>query len=164
MDDNTRKEQFSKAYVRAVAVMGDADVLQPEVDRDSIDLILKRVGGKGEQVDLQLKCTADPIPASGDLSFVLKLKNYNDLRCECVVPRFLVVVHVPSVTDDWLESSEESLIMHRCGWLLDLRGYAATGNTSNVTVTLPRADRFTPELLKSLFDAQRNNFQPISSQ
>jgi len=54
MDLNTRKEEFSKAYLRAVGVMADADYLKPETDRDSIDVCLKRVGGMREQLDIGL--------------------------------------------------------------------------------------------------------------
>ena len=45
LDD--QKEQFSFAYVRAVASAAQISVSEPAVDDDSIDLIFHRRGGGG---------------------------------------------------------------------------------------------------------------------
>jgi hypothetical protein len=163
MDDNTAKEQFSRAYVRAVGVGAKAEAMQPETDRDSVDLIIKKVGSLGEQLDLQLKCTADPVPQSGDLSFALPIKNYNDLRKATATPRLLVVVYVPTDLNEWFDCSEEHLLLRRCGWWLDLRGMPDSNNTASVTVTLPRENRFTPEALNALFSNIAGTFQFYSA-
>lgn len=161
MDLNTKKEEFSKAYLRAVGVMADSDYLKPETDRDSIDVCLKRVGGLREQLDIQLKCTDQDIPSSGNLTFDLPLKNYNDLRASSMIPSLLVVVFVPKDTDDWLSVSEEELVMKKCGWWLSLADLPATSNKTTVRVTLARGQLLTPEALTALFDAQTGTaFQP----
>jgi hypothetical protein len=64
---NHQKEQFSAAYARAVASIVGLNVSKCEVDDDSIDITLERTGGLAERVDIQLKCTAEPLPAEGDL-------------------------------------------------------------------------------------------------
>ncbi len=160
MDLNTKKEEFSRAYLQAVAVMADAESIPPKVDRDSIDVILKRVGGRREQIEVQLKCTADAVPEEGDLSFDLPVKNYNDLRLDCIIPSVLIVVYVPADVENWLAVSEQELTLRKCGWWISLKGMPETENSSTVRITLPRENLLTPEALKTLFDNQ-STFQPI---
>jgi hypothetical protein len=78
-----RKEQFSKAYVQAIAATAGFSWSVRSVDDDSIDVALHRTGGQGTvrspQLDLQLKCTAGELPTTTDFSFSVKLKNYDDL-------------------------------------------------------------------------------------
>ena len=65
MDISQRKEQFSIAYVRAVASAAGFSVSTPEVDDDSVDLTLsgRIVEGVGSRpkIDLQLKCTSEDV-------------------------------------------------------------------------------------------------------
>ena len=44
MDLNTRKERFSLAYINAVATYANCEVLEPQVDRGSVDGFLVRAG------------------------------------------------------------------------------------------------------------------------
>jgi hypothetical protein len=60
MDLNTQKEQFSVAFVHAVASVAGVKIIRAEVDDDSIDVGLERTGGCAPKLDLQLKCTAEP--------------------------------------------------------------------------------------------------------
>jgi len=62
MDLNTQKEQFSIAYVRAVAAVAGVKILRAEVDDDSIDIGFERSGGCAAKLDLQLKCRPLPQP------------------------------------------------------------------------------------------------------
>jgi hypothetical protein len=61
MDINQRKEQFSHAFVRAVATIAGYTVARPEVDDDSIDLALSAKGGlatsRRPRIEIQTKCT-----------------------------------------------------------------------------------------------------------
>ncbi len=87
-------EEFSRAYVKAVAACAGFATSVPSVDDDSVDVNLHQRGGGGTvrspKLDLQLKCTAGPSPVEDTFSHSLKLKNYDDLRVENVlVPRYL---------------------------------------------------------------------------
>jgi hypothetical protein len=121
MDINAQKEQFSQAYVQAVAAVAGFAWSKPSVDDDSIDLTLAQTGGGGTirspKVDLQLKCHAAPTPAQPHLAYDLKLKNYNELRDNSVlVPRILVVVLVPDNVVDWAYHTEVELAIRRSGY------------------------------------------------
>ncbi|MDD1420303.1 DUF4365 domain-containing protein [Dolichospermum sp. ST_sed1] len=54
-----RQEQFSKAYIRAVTAVAGYDIYEPEVDNDSIDLVIAAKGAIGTfrspRLELQLK-------------------------------------------------------------------------------------------------------------
>ena len=58
LDLSAQKEQFSHAYVRAVAAVAGFAVAKPEVDDDSVDLSIKsKLHSVRPQVDVQLKCS-----------------------------------------------------------------------------------------------------------
>jgi hypothetical protein len=155
VDLNQRKEQFSNAYVRAVASVAGCSLAKPEVDEDSIDLIVSQRGGQGiirsPRVELQLKCTERDVINNGALHFPLKLKNYEELRGDDVlVPRILIVLYVPDDLTDWIEHSEQQMLIRHCAYWVSLRGLAATANTTNVTVTIPQANLFNPASLTEI--------------
>jgi hypothetical protein len=154
MDINQRKEQFSHAYVKAVAAVAGFAWYQPSVDDDSIDLGLAQRGGAGTvrspRLEMQLKCHAMATPAEPDFAFWLKLKNYDDLREPTEVKRILVVVLVPDDLADYLAESENELAMRRCGYWYSLRGMAGTANQTGETVRIPRAQAFTVEALRGI--------------
>jgi len=162
MDLNTQKEQFSIAYVRAVAAVAGVKVLRTDVDDDSIDIGLERSGGCAPKLDLQLKCTADPLPAAGDISFVLKLKNYDDLRRPTVAPRWLVTLFVPTDCADWFTAAvpPTEVVLRRCAWWASLAGEPDVDNTSSVTIRLPRGSLFLPDALNAKLDEIEREFRP----
>lgn len=144
---NDRKDLFSRAYVRAVASVAGYSASVPELDRDSVDLQLAGVGGRGTvrspYLDLQLKCTGADTLASDDFGLPLKIKNYDDLRAtDVAVPRVLVVVVVPTDIGEWLSVSEEELIMRNCGYWHSLYGQPDTENAHTVTVLIDRSKLF----------------------
>ena len=165
MDINNRKEQFSIAYVRAVASVAGFTVYQPEVDNDSVDLGLAAKGIMGTvrspKLDMQIKCTSREILGVDSLTFPLPIKNYNDLRHDdLLVPRILVVVLVPDGVDDWLAHSEEQLIFRHCAYWMSLRGMEETDNVANVTVYLPRNNQFNVVAVRDIMGRVGRREQP----
>jgi hypothetical protein len=155
MDPDQQKEQFSRAYVHAVAAVAGFAWSAPSVDDDSVDLTLSQRGGGGTvrspRLDLQLKCKAAPTPTEVEFSHWLKRKNYDDLRDTTVlVPRILVVVLVPNDLNDWLAHSEAELALRRCGYWLSLRGWPPTSNDSGQTVKMQKQQTFTVQSLSDI--------------
>jgi len=155
MDSATRKEQLSHAYVRAVASAAGCSVDRPEVDRDSVDLMLKGYDTGGPiaypRLDLQLKCSSREVMTNDEIRFPVKRKNYDDLRKENVlVPRLLVVVLVPEEVGRWLFQSEEEMLVRHCAYWRSLRGMPESPNDHSVTVRIPRGNLFDVAILGEL--------------
>src|ERR1051325_6276991 len=122
MDVNQRKEQFSRAFVHAIATIAGFSISRPEVDDDSIDLTLSAKGGAGTlrrpRLELQIKCTHVDEVDEENFVYDLNVKNYNDLRIETIVPRIVVIVVVPAEDcATWLKFSEhETMIWRTAYW------------------------------------------------
>jgi hypothetical protein len=153
MTPEQQMEQFSFAYVRAVAAAAGVVVARPEVDTDSVDLRFSVNSPIGRLMppilDAQVKCTAAPVGRGKVIRFPLKVKNYNDLIGHRFFPRVLIVVVVPKAVDEWLEQNEQALALRRCGYWVSLVDAPATTNTQSVTVALPRAQVFSVAALRA---------------
>lgn len=158
MNDNQKKELFSKAFVKALAAQSGLRSAEPDVDDDSIDVIIRgrgyRTGIRNPQIDVQLKCTANDEGDESILKFSLPLKNYNDLRGDDVLcPRYLFVLVVPQNCEEWLvHQSTSSIIKHCCYWFC-LRSMPAVKNKTSVTLNIPRSQRLTSQSITCLMNA-----------
>jgi hypothetical protein len=152
VDENQRKEQFSNAYLHAVAAVADFSTAKPSVDDDSVDWTLSGRRGPGNftasKLDVRLKCTHVADLTSDHLRYALKVKNYSDLiDIRVLIPRILVCVLVPEDAGTWLAQTEEDMILRCCGYRVSLRGRPATQNKQTETVSLPRSQILTPDTL-----------------
>lgn len=165
VDKSAQQEEFSLAYIRAVATVAGYYTSRPEYDRDSVDLNIAAVGLKktlrSPKLDLQAKCTYQNVLGPDTVDFPLPVNNYNDLReVDLTVSRILVVVLVPPEITEWLSQSENELALKRCGYWVSLRGSPDTPNTTTVTINIPRAQVFSPEALRGIMDRVDNGGQP----
>lgn len=151
-----QQEQFSNAYLLAVATIAGLKLAKPDVDDDSIDF---NVSGKGftgiysrPQLDVQLKCLMHHEPIGEDgLKYPIKIKNYNDLRAtDVLVPRLLIVVVVPVQITDWLAQSDQEAQMKYCGYWQSIREMPDTQNKTTVSIQIPRCNRLDAESLTQL--------------
>ena len=148
MTIDDQKEQFSFAYVRAVAAVSRIAVSEPTVDDDSVDLLFQQRDGGGvvlsPRLEAQVKCTDAAVVTATHVAYPLKMKNYDDLRAtNLLVPRLLIVVVVPDQLNDWVNHSEKELAIRKCGYWLSLFGEPAVQNVSTRTVHVPRSNQFT---------------------
>ena len=161
MNLSQRKEQFSLAYIRAVAAAAGFNFSQPEVDDDSIDLTLLCRGKARPRLDLQVKCTEAEELETDSFSFPLKRKNYDDLRSTDISqPRILVVVRIPTNIDEWMMFSDNTVCMKRCGYWVNIYGFPATVNTSTVNVNIARSNCFSSAALREMMDRIREDGRP----
>ena len=159
MHPNAQKEQFSIAYVHALASVAGLQLVRTVVDDDSVDVQLGRSGNRSPQLAIQLKCSSELVLRAEEFSLRLKLKNYEDLRRATMVPRILVVVHVPDSVADWMaEEPDQVVLRHRAYWLSLLGDveHAATKATdwpqAKVTVRVPRGNLLTAARLRGMMD------------
>ncbi|MEQ8973263.1 MAG: DUF4365 domain-containing protein [Coleofasciculus chthonoplastes F3-SA18-01] len=157
MDINQRKEQFSYAYIYAVASTAgySFQIAAKPMDFDGIDIILAGGSGTGiiryPRLELQVKCTSVNLVSHDIIRYSLPLKNYNDLRVENVqTPRLLVVIVVPDKLDNWLTQSPQELCLKYCGYWISLRGQPPTSNQTTITISIPCQNIFNVEALTTL--------------
>ena len=163
-----QQEQFSIAYIHAIASVAGYSIDKTEVDVDSIDLTIIQCGDDDEDypdiegLRVQLKCTYANVPdrERGVLRFPLKVKNYNDLRRNSFFPRILIVVHTPRNLGEWLTHSEEGLSLYHSAYWVSLRNAPATENQENVTVNVPLNQKFTVDELTRIMDLLARGERP----
>jgi Domain of unknown function (DUF4365) len=157
MDLNAQKEEFSYAYIHAIASAAGCTfgLASRQIDREGIDAFLSadRPGGIIEypRLGLQVKCTAAHLVNGDRLHYPLHLKNYNELRkTSLLIPRLLVVVVVPENPEQWLTQSPTELCLHHCAYWISLRGEPETENKTTVTVYIPLDNIFSTNTLTQL--------------
>ena len=152
-----QQEEFSRAYVHAIAAAGGLKCsTAPLPDDDSVDVTIATRGVRGiarsPRLDVQLKCRMSP--ASGDpISYALPAKNFDDLRhTDYVTPRILVVLFVPEQVADWTAHRDHELALRHCAYWTSLRGLPPSTNQFTSTVYLPRSNRFDVTGLGAIMD------------
>lgn len=155
MDENQKKEQFSRAYVKAVCAQAGLNTSEPAVDHDSVDLIVQARGLetkiRNPQIEAQLKCTKRDTGSEGSFHFQLSKKNYDDLRgLNVFSPRYLFVLVVPEEPHEWLTCDPSVSEIRYCCYWYSLRGASESRNRRNVSIEIPRSQILTAESLKEL--------------
>lgn len=108
MNINTQKEEFSYAYIYAVASAAGYSFQRATtpLDQVGVDVTITAVPETPESrrltlLDLQVKCTSRDVLTDDEIRYPLSIKNYEELRYEeHSVPRILVVVVVPDNADE----------------------------------------------------------------
>jgi hypothetical protein len=145
LDLAAQMEQYSQAFLYAVSAAAGFGLSRPVPDTDSVDWTIW-AGSELQsrpKLDLQLKATSQDVLRDGHLAFRLSKKNYDDLRADrLMVPRMLLVVVVPQDPSDWMDQSEDALVMSRCGYWMSLKGMPDGGDQASFTVQVPRANQW----------------------
>ena len=157
MDRNQKKELFSTAFVKAIAAQVGFRTMIPDVDDDSVDIIIKGRGYsapiRNPQLEVQLKCTATDDESSDVLKFNLSIKNYNDLRGDDILsPRYLFVVVVPKEPKDWLSHEARFTKLQHCCYWMSIKDFPETTNTTSVTIDIPKTQVLSAESMLSLME------------
>lgn len=159
MTEEQQKEQFSIAYVRAVAAAARVVTCQRDVDADSIDIgfAVKSVAGchTPPRLEAQIKCTTHLGGSESVWRYRLKVKNYNELLGTHYIPRILIVVSIPPSVSDWINQTEECLSLYKCGYWVSLRGLDRSKSTSKVTISIPKDQVFSPDAFRQLLTGDR---------
>jgi hypothetical protein len=158
MDPQKQKEQFNYAYMCALAAQAGLNRVDTVVDDDSIDVSFKSRGYLGQpirspQIEFQLKCTSQDLIDGDVIKYPLSKKNYDDLRgSDFAAPRYLAVLLVPAEVDAWVSHNEQHIaLFNNCYWL-SLKHAEPTDNNTQVTVSIPLAQRLTSTILRTMMD------------
>lgn len=136
-----QQEQVSLAYLSAIATRAGATSATWNVDKDGVDVTLKR---DNILVEFQMKCTFSPKTlADGEtLVYDLDVRTYNDLRHERrSAAGFLGLVVCPRNMDEWLIHDEQSLLMNCVGYYARIQNLPAVSNEGTKAIHVPKAQR-----------------------
>lgn len=156
-----QQERLSVLYASAVATAAGYTAIEPTMDRDGVDLEIQAGGGMRPRLDIQLKATIN-LNASdnGICRFPLKVRNYNLLRLETLVPRILVVYSMPREATEWAAIDSESLILKRCAYWVNLQGQPDSENSETVTIDLPSCNIFDVASVRDMMQRVRTGGRP----
>ncbi len=156
-----QKEGLSRAYVQAVAAVAGINISVGNRSHDyGVDGAFHEVSfvnGKrvdsGFSLEFQLKSSSFLKDAGDSFKYALDadthhclVKRASKLRA---TPAILILLALPELLKDWLELSEENLILrHCCYWVAPT--WTPTNNTSSVTIDIPKKQTLTPEVLQEL--------------
>jgi Domain of unknown function (DUF4365) len=157
MDINIQKEEFSYAYIYAVASAAgySCQISSRPMDIGGIDMNISGIEQEYSlyppRLEVQVKSTSTNIISDESVRYPLKLKNYNELRKpNTLIPKILVVVLIPDHLGEWVNQSETELCLRRCAYWLSLKGQPETENTDSVTIYLPRQQIFSVNALQNI--------------
>ena len=145
-----RMEQLSVAYVHAIASYCGYGADSVCVDHDSVDMTISSSAGRKPKLDIQLKATTQIDDFDTEFSFCLSIKNYNDLRCDTIVPRILVVLCMPKQQTEWIEHTGDYLKLMKCAYYASLSGMGETENKESVHIKLTKNNLFSPDKLTEI--------------
>jgi hypothetical protein len=156
------KEDLSRAYVLAVAAKASVIVNLNNRSHDyGIDGSFHKVSNlkgrrveSGVTIDFQLKATSRDIIREDYVSITMDAstnnclaKRYGQPGCNSVI---LIVLCLPSDSMEWLQLSEDELILRKCCYWSKISAF--TSNLSTCIIEIPRSQMFTPEVLESLLE------------
>lgn len=155
------ESRLSYAYLHAVASHAGCFCRPafPDEDKEGIDAVITHYGAiEGTwrtqvTINVQLKATIKvPADNGNHLSYFIQgIRRYDRLREDHREPvRLLVVLFLPEKHPDWIEWSEERLLLKRCAYWLSLRNAPQVPNETGATVKIPKDQSFGPDALKRL--------------
>jgi hypothetical protein len=143
-------EQYSVAFVHALATRARCKIANLVVDDEQVDLTIRQSAEhkvfQRTMVDVQLKCTAQDSIRSDGLHFELSEKHYNGLRVPGIVKKILVVLAVDPDFDKWMLVQPSELLLRGSAYWTAVDGWPDI-TTESKTVVLPDQNRFNVDSL-----------------
>ncbi len=160
--DNDIESELSYAYLHAVASKAKMSCSfgNRHDDNNGVDAKLSAIGpfdGGGYlndiSMNIQLKATKSTPTFVGDyISYLIQgIKRYDELRLtNLFTPRFLVVLFLDEVSDNWLQITADQLIIKKCAYWVSLRGAPDSTNGTGQTIYIPKENLLTPSALHTI--------------
>ena len=137
MDLNQQKEQFSLAYIHAVAACAGYQFELPSAQRDGIDGHISSDIGLSPVIQFQAKSSARDLLREDGVHYPLPIGNFRTLQKETNNRRILIVVMLPDDPAEWLLGDQEQLCMRGSGYWTSIRDEPETENKETVHVLVP---------------------------
>lgn len=147
--DSWQKEQFSHAFLLALATKGGYTLGQWNVDKDGVDATLRK---RAITVDVQLKCTMHPRESRGSYVYDLDIPTFDKLRSrERCAPGYLVLVVVPRDLDDWLSHEQDKVLLLCHGYWARIQDMPPAIGSTRTAIQVPKVQRLDTAALECMF-------------
>ncbi len=159
MDIERIKEDLSICYLKTIAAINGIALEQFNHDEDSTDVVIKKViempGGLlfNSQVSVQLKSTSSLSQYTindKEITYKLKVKNYNDLCSNAAMPSILGLFILPKDKNEWVNWNENDLLLKGQLFWIGLQGKAKSTNSGTVSVKIPLTNRLSKETIEDM--------------
>lgn len=159
MDIEKIKEDLSICYLKTIAAVKGIAVERIEHDEDSVDVIIKKVLNTDKNMQfnslmsVQLKSTSSKSQYSiseKEISYKLKVKNYNDLCMPASMPSILAVLILPEEKEEWIKWTPDELILKGKMFWLSLQDKEVSANKGKVTVIIPKENILNADTIDNL--------------
>lgn len=160
------QEALCRAHLIALAGLAGANYeLQAGFDY-GVDCTIRGVAvnpsdgrriGSGFSIELQLKSSTRWQLEEDSVVYDLEAKTWNDLvsREVAAIPLYLVLLCLPADDDDWLNCSEDQLVLKNCCYFYRPQGQPRTENTASVRIRIPRMNLFNSKAVIDLLRLAR---------
>lgn len=148
-----------EGYVFALASAAGLVVSRPGIDLDTVDWIVSSPGPMGTarspKIELQVKSCSDPVGSADSWTYRLKRKHFNNLAGPgFVIPRYLVLVTVPTDAASFAVCAAECMRLHHAAYwasLVDEQPIPDGADApATVAVRVPKRNLLTPASLVAL--------------
>ena len=158
MNEKIFEEDLSISYLRAVAATGEIVFELRRSDVNSKDVNLSKLiflnGVRFEsELNVQLKATyskSQYFENDTEITYYLKIKNYNDLRGDTTTPIILCLLVLPENKEDWVTQTTDDLVMKRCMYWVSLKGMPECENKTKCAIKIPKTNLVTSDSLNDL--------------
>lgn len=111
----------------------------------------------GFPIDFQLKCTWNWTADANDIIWSIKTKTYNDLvtRPPEAIGAILILMCLPPAEPDWVNVSEEAILLRKCCYFAKLTGAPASTEPSTKQIKIPRTNVLNAANLAAILEEER---------
>lgn len=157
------KEQYSIAFVHALATRARCKIQGLSVDDEQIDLTIRQKANHLKfdraMVDVQMKCSSRDLIRQDGLHFSISRTQYDGLRDRGIAKKILVVLAVDLEFDSWMTVTPDDLLMRGAAYWLPMDGLPSIA-TESTTLILPDENRFNVEQLLDILHRIGNGDAP----
>jgi hypothetical protein len=157
MNENSKKEEFSYAYIHALTASFGYIIIRSDRAMDNRGFDCEIIGDEVEGVGaprlmVQIKCTTPKYFEEFEdfYKYDLKVKNYNKLRQRSIDRSILIIVIVPEESEEWIKVSNNQTILQKNAYYISLEGSPETSNTKTIKISIPKVNLLTQESLRQL--------------
>ncbi|SDP61763.1 protein of unknown function [Pedococcus dokdonensis] len=158
-------EEFQGSYLRAIAAASGCLVARFDID-DGVDAQFNHKSSQHTaqpdltaRLEIQLKATHAP-PSVASISAKMRQDRFQYYRTASpLMPKIVVIMHLPQDQADWVIASEDFLRIHHCSYWVNLAGLPDS-SAVEPSVKAPRANVFDDEALCSIMQRIGQGGQP----